>query len=153
MIPLYAAQRTKFSNVLVLPQTSYLHNLGTARYQATPTRSETSVFEATDIPIAPLTTAPHPKTRVEFASLPRELRDKVYEGMVTVHKIIGKQCDRDVGCPEEWKTMRAMFRASPVSESFATEACETFFRINTFQMEGKSPGFLTRKTYYVRGHG
>lgn len=71
--------------------------------------------------------------------------------MANVHKIIGKQCDRDVGCPEEWKTMRAMSRASPVSESFVIEAYETFFRINTFQMEGKSPGFLTRKTYMSEG--
>ena len=47
--------------------------------------------------------------------------------------------------------MRAMFRANPALESFVIEAYETF-RINTFQEDHRF-GLLTRKIYYVRGHG
>ena len=114
--------------------------------------SEISVLEA-GITKTPLTKAPIPKSRVTFASLPRELRDKIYAEMVTVDNIIWKESARDFGCPDEWETMRAMFRASPALESFAIEAYETFFRINTFQMADWRFALLTRKAYYVRGHG
>lgn len=48
------------------------------------TKSGTSVLEAADIPKVPLTTPPNPKTksRVTFASLPCELRDEIYEGLL-----------------------------------------------------------------------
>lgn len=45
--------------------------------------SESSVLEATGIPEAPLTKDSNPKIRATFAFSPRELRDKIYEQMVT----------------------------------------------------------------------
>ena len=68
-----------------------------------------------------------------------------------MHGIISRPFAGDFGCPEEWETWRAMFRTDPSSEKFAIEAYETF-RINIFQMEEHNPAFLTRKTYYIRGH-
>ena len=114
---------------------------------------DTGLLKATGVSNTYLDKAPNPKMRVTFASLPREVRNKIYEELFTVKKIINNQCAGDFGCPKEWETMRAMFRASPASEKFAVEAYETFFRSNTFQMVGDSPGSLARKTYYVRNHG
>ena len=114
---------------------------------------ETGLLEATDISKPHLTMAPDSKMRVTFASLPRELRDQIYENLVTVPGIINAQSAGDFGCPKEWQTMRAMFRASLASEKYAIEAYEAFFRSNTFQIVDHSSGFLARKTYYVREDG
>lgn len=73
-----------------------------------------------------------------------------------MHGIIGRPFAGDFGYPE-WRTLRANFRANfwakPASEKFEIEGYETFFRINAFRMDEHSPAFLTRKTYYIRGHG
>lgn len=111
------------------------------------------LLEATATPEPRLTMTLNSKMRVTFASLPRELRDEIYAKLVTVEKTINAQSAIDFGCPKEWETMRAMFRASPALEKFAIEAYEAFFRCNTFQIVDYGPAFLARKTYYVREQG
>ncbi len=96
-----------------------------------------------------------PKTKVTFATLPREIRDKVYKHMLTESKTINtSQCAADYGQPEDMGTLRATMHACRASPQFAREAFETFFQINTFTMPAHvGTGFLKRPVYYIDGLG
>ncbi len=96
-----------------------------------------------------------PKTKVTFATLPREIRDKVYKHMLTESKTIDtSQCAADYGQPEDMGTLRATMHACRNSPQFAREAFEAFFQINTFTILAKVDlGFLNRAVYYIIGLG
>lgn len=99
--------------------------------------------------------ASSPKTKVTFASLPREVRDKIYKNMLTDSKTINAAASPvDYGQPEDLRTLRATLHACRASPQFATEAFEVFFQINIFRIAAdQSLGFLHRPLYYVKGEG
>ncbi|CAD6577695.1 MAG: hypothetical protein ASARMPREDX12_008464 [Alectoria sarmentosa] len=94
------------------------------------------------------------KPKATFNTLPREIRDRIYENMLTESKTIRTtQRGADYGQPEDMGTLRATLHACRASPQFAREAYETFFRINTFQMCEEYVGFLNMPVYYVKGQG
>ena len=99
--------------------------------------------------------ASSPNTKVTFASLPREVRDKIYRNMLTDSKTINAAArDVDFGQSEDLRTLRATLHACRASPQFATEAFEVFFGINIFRIaDNQKLGFLHRPIYYVKSEG
>ena len=95
------------------------------------------------------------RTKATFATLPREVRDKIYEYMLTKPKtIVATQHASDYGQPEDLGTLRATLHVCRSSPQFAHEAFETFFAINTFRIPAQTDLFcLNRPVYYVEGQG
>lgn len=99
--------------------------------------------------------ASSPKAKVTFASLPREIRDKVYKNMLTESKFFDiSERATDYGQPDDVETLRATHRACRRSPRFAREAFEVYFGIKTFIIWANYDlRFLHRPIYFVENQG
>ena len=89
-----------------------------------------------------------------FASLPREIRDQIYELLVVESGVIAATTRAtDYGNCEAFEAIRTILHASTTTR-FPREAYEVFFHQNTFRIYAQDlPEFVHRKSHYLKDEG
>ena len=96
---------------------------------------------------------PSPTT---FASLPREIRDQIYEEVVVRLKgaVAATGRPTDYGNCKGFEAIRGILHASTSNTQFAREAYEVYFHRNIFRISAEDlPEFVNRKSHYLKNKG
>lgn len=94
--------------------------------------------------------------RTTFASLPRELRDKIYGYIVIAGDRVVAVSARatEYGDCKEFHALRTILHASTSNTQFAREAYEVFFHQNTFRINAESLAhFVNRSVHHLKNEG